>query len=678
MPIYPTRQVFLATLHLDASVDAYLSAQPTNNKGKNANEIWQLIQKMGEVNDEDSFADALEENYPSIYNKILGNDEGEDKFEKRWLNFKKVRDTLRKSRARPKDYLKKEALIAVIINSKGDITKEVEDLQEYLLKLNNIKEAKRILNLKGGREKALNTKLQTYFANEKKPKVSGFLSQSVPAYNYCYIGVELNIPKKMSPNLSSIRKELGWSLKKGATNPTLQKITEIKSLKREQSEIIQAIKSLDGEGQVKVEIKVDFPVLYELLVKSDYQLSNMARLKREDKSKMKVTKGNPANKELLQQYFKLLSSGDRKTEKVKDVSMGMVEKVSKLLLISPKKQNVSDFTKNYFNYKKTSYFEIPFYKTLLDYSQAANTISASMDFIKQGAKIDRDTYLKYWINVKAQNDKAKKKILTAKFKAAKKDLREEDDDVKEFEKDYEEKTKSPAFKLYSMEFIDLLIELEAIDEGFKDNLEPYEKDKKTLYASKDVEQANKLLALFNKGRILAAARKKNIDLDIETKALLSPHESTKSYKTSLGNAIAHTIISKGDNTLKEVLHTKNSPLFKEGTTIARQKPLTLQKALYLACFIAKRYSGLSITDKVEKIDSNIAAGLSIETDTMKTDIAALEDSLEKAIKAFYALLITSLDAKITDIVNNKDKYFNVYNSSAINTLIKIGLINREK
>jgi len=63
---------------------------------------------------------------------------------------------------------------------------------------------------------------------------------------------------------------------------------------------------------------------------------------------------------------------------------------------------------------------------------------------------------------------------------------------------------------------------------------------------------------------------------------------------------------------------------------------------------------------------------------MKTDIAALEDSLEKAIKAFYVLLIASLDAKITDIVNNKDKYFNVYNSSAINTLIKIGLINREK
>lgn len=687
------RQFFKYLASDNPAMMEHLLNAPIDKKTSNTNSGKKLVESFKGINSEEEFEEHLAEKFPKIFEEVIDSIEGaveqSAKLDKMYANFQLVRKKLQETFSRPKEHLGIREIIQRIIIGEGVEADNIQDLYEFLMKKDRqqpkmsklydnskrttfIKELKKELGLNNRTTLVkLKNKLENYFSGETKPSVSSFLRNENPNYHFAYVQLNFVIPKGGKINFKAKRKE-GWSQDK---EEVLEKIIEVTKVVEEldkikKEEVFEIVfKGDDREKQpATVMPVVDFPIFYEIIVQSDYVMRNVVRLKRTDKSSMNLEAITVTKPEQIENYLTILEMANQKV-KVKGTSSKTREQVAESLMFSLNNQNIKGFIKNVYNKKGSQYFMLPLYKQFLSKGTISNPIEKSIQFIKHSSAIDRNSYLQDYLADKSIEERKKAKARINSGEGA---------EFKNFTKDYESKVVDGKINAWDKRGIELLLELDKIKpeelERFKSSLVPIG----NLRYSKEEEYQDLLNSIYEDEEFQDSLEALGLPLTTEQKQMTATVEVDKSnYDTSLKQAIAQTInwVKRGNSTMKEYLKTS------DGTVAARKKPLTLMKVIYLSNFIGTRYiseTESELRSAVEKIDSAISEGLILDDATTVQAVDSFATSLENAAVKFNENFIKELNKKLTEIVTNKEKYYNLYHSKKVVDELIDGELLKEK
>tara|TARA_R110000787_G_scaffold59578_5_gene134885 strand:+ start:322 stop:2505 length:2184 start_codon:yes stop_codon:yes gene_type:complete len=701
----------------------HMLSEAIDKKGQNINTTKKLLDSLNDINNEDDLGDYLENTYPKVYDKnFTGNSQKQkQKLSVVYNNFKLIKEKLNESFSRPKEFLDLKSIITSINIKKGDITELVEDLSEMLAKKQTgsdyskrkhlIRQMKKDAGLDNRKTLVLLTeKLKTHFQNEKKPTIEDYLKIDVPNFNFMLVRLKIDYPKNAIHNLKWAR-TLDWDETKEGKSIVLSKIMRYDEASTMVGQIdISRVKKIKFKGakqpepsELKTNImtEYDYPILYELLIKTDYVMNNAVRFKIVDRTDRQLKlvideKDTPEVKETttigisqIDSYLKILLAGKNK-QSTKTTVGGKVKEsrfstnATKSLLFSVFNNKQQTTTKHLFDTRGSTYRIIPIYGEILSQGTLEKPIEKALESIKHDIKIDRNTYLKHYL--KKETDKYSKNEKSGKKKILEASIKDKDSiDYAEFQQTYEglnknsssrkrEELKLASGKIFNKDFINMLIK----EKYFKDEDEEKVKAGLVEMGVGFLVEDSSIIDLINEqyeNKETMAEFSDWLGEGNGTTASLNfkAQEDTGSipdrYTNRLEQAICYTIMGLPKGTsLQQSLNTN------QGTDDYKRKPLSFPNAIYLTNFLAKKYGQTTTAAEVQQIDTEIAKGLNLESDSTAQAVEAFASSLNKGAVKFNTEFAKMLKNKLEDIANNSKDYFGLYNSEVLDDLIKLKLL----
>jgi len=473
--------------------------------------------------------------------------------------------------------------------------------------------------------------------------------------------------------------------------------------------------------------------LYEILIKPDKVIQNISRYNIKRKTTTKLEVGSDI-KNKLPLYFKIIREGGEKVtissektqldpryttdrqdsdkpiegdvDSAKNIRYNLLgrrgaskketkidQEAINLLLFSVFNQKNAAFYK--FFYKKTGkkYKTVPFLENIVRLGGNIKPVDKAISYLTVNESIDSNQFLVSWVrrNITGDNPSATKKRrdkiksiqsgeIDNKYEQEKNKLfggvRESVDTialsvfdaVNDFFTELSEDDKED-FDGFIDEGLDI-DEYEVLGTTRKGvlilNEEVREKWNTSLQDDDFIEVVNESLSDSDKPTIDFGS--KAIRLNRESEKIIEDNNVGNKFKTVFEQGIASEIykLINADKNIDSLLTLEIGELINS----SKKSPMTLQKAIILSHFLARRYGQQgNISQLVGNIDTHMKEGLSIGDDRFAQAIVDLASAINEGCSKFANEFVNNFEERMNDIANKPSKYYNLYYSTFMEKLL---------